>query len=745
MTQNPRYRQLCLANVRSLRKQINEVSAAARYMFESRENCLLCFTATWLNESVSNDSLEINGFGLPIRLDRDALKTRKTIGGGVCKYINERWCNNYVVRESLCTEDIELLSISVRPYYLPREFGQVSITVVYIPPDSNEKNAAETIHNVVNKLDALSADAPKLILGDFNKCNLKKVLPTFHQYVDCDTRKNKTIDLCYGNIKRAYKAVAKPPIGTSDHNAVHLIPAYKQTLKIQKPTEKTVKVWTEEALDQLKGCFECTQWETFEQTDNLDEFSTVVTDYINYCVDTIIPVKQIKIFPNNKPWITKEMKSVLNEKKRAFRNGDRIEVKVIQKKIAEYSKECKDRYKEKIEKQFSDNNTRQAWKGVKTLLGTNTKRQGINVPDCQAFAENLNVFYTRFDNCDFSKERECVYESLPEGEHISITEESVISAFSNINMRRAGGPDNIMGVVLKECRYQLCCVFQNMYQMSIDLHRIPSIWKTSNIVPVPKKQNPTVNNDYRPVALTSIAMKCFERIIKTRLVAEISDVLDPLQFAYRTRRGVEDATITLLHNIYKHLEMADSYVRILFVDFSSAFNTIQPHLLMTKLKNMDVNPNIIKWLKSFLVDRSQFVSVNGVKSSVLHTSTGAPQGCVLSPVLFILYTNDCRSLVNNCFTVKFADDAALAGLLRDSELLYRCDIQNFIKWCQDNYLFLNVKKTKEMIIDFRRNRPALDPIVIDNQNIEIVTEYKYLGTIIDHKLTWNSNTEHTYL
>ena len=144
------------------------------------------------------------------------------------------------------------------------------------------------------------------------------------------------------------------------------------------------------------------------------------------------------------------------------------------------------------------------------------------------------------------------------------------------------------------------------------------------------------------------------------------------------------------------------------------------------------------------MNRQQIVSVNGQQSSPMFVSTGAPQGCVLSPLLFILYTNDCKCFENDCLNVKFADDVAFAGMIRNSELLYRESIRKFTEWCKENYLVLNVQKTKEMIIDFRKRKTLLTPITIDSQVIERVNEYKYLGTIIDDKLTWNSNTDFIY-
>ena len=165
------------------------------------------------------------------------------------------------------------------------------------------------------------------------------------------------------------------------------------------------------------------------------------------------------------------------------------------------------------------------------------------------------------------------------------------------------------------------------------------------IVPVPKIKTPKSLNDYRPVALTSFVMKTFEKIVKEEILCVPQTKLDPLQFAYRAGRGVEDATGTLLNMVLDHLNGAKNFARLLFIDLASAFNCIQPHILADGLSSIhNIDPGLIRWLVNFLTDRSQKVKVNGVLSDVLLSSTGSPQGCVLSPLLFVLHTNECLLL-----------------------------------------------------------------------------------------------------
>ena len=717
-------------------------------MSEFRDACMFCISETWFCDMIDNDSVAIDGFGVPFRTDRNFAISGKQSGGGVCLYINQRWCNsaNVTVRKQLNTSDLDLLAVSLRPRYLPREFGQIFVTVVYTPPHANPARAASQIADVVRDLQLISPDAPNFIAGDFNSCELRTCLPTFHQYVSVPTRKTKTIDRLYGNIPDAYKSFVLPSVGKSDHDCAYLIPSYLPKIKSQPIVKKTVKVWSPDSIEQLQGCFDCTDWNMFlESSESIHEAVDVVSDYIRFCEDNFIATKTIKLFPNNKPWISKSLKATLNEKKIAFRTGDKAERKRVQAKLRKEIQAAKRKYKEKVESQFEHGSIADAWKGLKTLSGQKKPKldnYDFSINNQIKMAEELNSFYCRFESDDTKDDANDIISCLTQAvddDADEIDSATVECMFKRLNVRKAAGPDGIGGRILRLCAAQLCVIFSQLFSWSVRDCIVPRLWKHSIICPVPKSSKTKELNDYRPVALTSIAMKCFERILLSRLLRYTQPFSDPLQFAYKSNRSTNDATLTLLHNAYNHVETPDSYVRILFIDFSSAFNTIQPHLMAQKLLSYTVPPRLVLWIVHFLVSRSQVVRFHSALSSLKETSTGAPQGTVLSPLLFTLYTNDCRG-TDVTPVIKYSDDSALEDL-SNSNSVYFSAVDKFSSWCKQNYLDLNVKKTKELVIDFRRQHAPLPDLVIDGVTVERVIQYKYLGAIIDEKLNFNANTQ----
>ncbi|KAK0132364.1 hypothetical protein N1851_032758 [Merluccius polli] len=221
---------------------------------------------------------------------------------------------------------------------------------------------------------------------------------------------------------------------------------------------------------------------------------------------------------------------------------------------------------------------------------------------CEKLKRTLNTFYARFEANSVSADTAGTAASATEAGNLagedhplSISEHDMRKALRRVNSRRAAGPDGIPRQVLKSCAEQLAPVFTSIVTLSLAHSVISKCFKTSTIITLPKKTNPSCFNDYRSVALTSA----------------VRNSLDPLQFAYRPNKSTDVITIShVLHCTISHLDIGKgNSVHLLYMDYSLAFHTIVPLKLVTKLRDLGLSSLICSWLQSLLTDRPQVVTV----------------------------------------------------------------------------------------------------------------------------------------
>ncbi len=137
------------------------------------------------------------------------------------------------------------------------------------------------------------------------------------------------------------------------------------------------------------------------------------------------------------------------------------------------------------------------------------------------------------------------------------------------------------------------------------------------------------------------------------------------------------------------------------------------------------------------------MKVGQFTSNPITLNVGAPQGCVLSPLLYSLYTHDCVSSHSSTSIIKFADDTVVLGLISNNdETAYLDEVERLTSWCQDNCFSLNVSKTKELIVDFRkRHLLPYTPLMISGTPVERVSSFKYLSVNISEDLTWTTHIQ----
>ncbi|KAI3370023.1 hypothetical protein L3Q82_024817 [Scortum barcoo] len=592
-------------------------AALTRLQREYRECSLMHFTETWLNHLTPDSLVQLDGGFHLVRADRDIRESGKKKGGELRSAGREH------------------------PALLPAEgvFSHVIAITTYIPPPSANANAAcELLHSVVAQL---QTEHPQAFLPHHR--GFQPRFPVCHS-------------------PQLPPLITPPPAGPLRSQPGPSAPCLHTCGEETAPRQRRVKQWSEEARDALRDCFDTTDWEVLcgPHEQDIDSLTDCITDYINFCVETTVPTKRVRCFSNNKPWVTPDLRALLQEKRRAFQSGDRDELRRVQRDLKRKIKECKASYRRKMEDHLQQNNAREVWRGLQAISG-----QGEN------------------------------------------------AAEEDQSPGKPQGPDGISSRLLRDCADQLCqVVCYIFFNLSLSLERVPVLWKTSCVVPVPKTSRPKEPNHFRPVALTtSHLMKALERIVLRHL---------------RPLRSLS------------HLEDAGNTVRITFFDFSSAFNTIHPSLLRVKLERAGARPDqLAAWVTNYLTDRPQFVRLQDCVSDVVVCSTGAPQGTVLSPFLFTLYTSDFTYSTDSCHLQKFSDDTAIVGCVSEgNDCEYRKVIMDFVDWCELNHLQVNASKTKEMVIDFSRKPSDIAPVNIQGLDIERVRTYKYLGVHLNNKLDW---------
>lgn len=323
----------------------------------------------------------------------------------------------------------------------------------------------------------------------------------------------------------------------------------------------------------------------------------------------------------------------------------------------------------------------------------------------------------------------------------------IIRIINRLQSKSSYGYDNLSTKLLKYLKHDLCKPLAVIINQTLISGTFPSQLKIAKVIPVYKKDDPTLLTNYRPISVLPSISKVFEKSIFNQLHTFFKNnkLYFNSQYGFREAHSTEHATIELIDRLIFEMDKGNTPITV-FMDLSKAFDTIDHKILLHKLEYYGIRGQALNLFKSYLTDRKQFVMYEDTASGYQNVKTGVPQGSILGPLLFIIYINDlCVSTAEFDF-ISYADDTTLflSFNMSETELATtaECLMNNLEKvndWLKLNKLSLNISKTKCMVFHTPQKRVQKPEISICNESIEYVSDFNFLGIVINENLNWKSH------
>ena len=473
------------------------------------------------------------------------------------------------------------------------------------------------------------------------------------------------------------------------------------------------------------------------------------------------------------PWFDSEVFESCREKERL-----RIKLKVTKKRHAENNlgnpgvknlatlqelldaevkfqasrREVRRLIRSKMNSNFSDKQsenaiTKKFWSYVKSSSNTHRIPETVHHNDTFRvdYKGQANLFNNFFRD-QFSSPSKYDIQINYSGNHdISFSVPQIEKFLKNLDPNKAPGPDRIHGKILKNCAKNLAIPLALLYQTSYYTCSIPREWKLANVVPVFKKGSKNAVQNYRPISLTSLVMKVYERVIAAELLSIVESKIEPRQHGFLPLKSCESQLIPFTDSLARCLNRG-SRTDIIYFDFAKAFDSVNHDIILDKLKNQyGINGLLLKFFVEYLSSRVQRVVIGNELSEELPVASGVPQGSILGPLLFVLFINDIGNDINKGSSLLlYADDTKLFREISNDHdcLLLQQDINTLNNWATANKMKFHPDKCKVLSVSLQRSNRDPFPYKLSGVPLQHVNSEKDLGVHIASNLCWTNHCNH---
>lgn len=736
---------VCHVNCQSLFAHID----VFRNFFGMMDCHIICLSETWLRPGITDAMVRLPGYSL-YRCDR-----LSGMGGGVAFYLAD-----HLAASILCSSET---ATRARPEYIVAEIAanyrsRLLLAVVYRPPNTGYLN--EFFQRILE----LQVNYRYLIIfGDFNADMMRDTFdsqqmnsfitaaglycvpykPTHH------LRNSSTLlDLCI--IDDEEKLVEYGQHGAAFLSAHDLI-NIKYDIEIKRRSGRHVvcRDWRNFDIDSFRADVNKMDWTNLITSDNIDE----KIEIFNYeLLKVHVPLRERYFKHLPAPWLTSDIKSAMRDRDlarrawRRHRNDDNYNLfKSLRNGVQSMVRQAKQEYYENI---FNcTRNANEIWKGLRHLGLIRNRNSGARL---SCTVEELNRFFT-----DGEAELFSVGSDLSEDFFVGNFDDSSFywSHVTPLEIRRAilrttsnaVGMDGVSLLLLKLTMDSVMPILEHIFNFSLQFgcSRHSGSLRLFDLSPKLKTRHLV-----RIIGLPTLS-KALERVVYEQIRGFLEDakLLDPCQFAYRSDHSTQACIVSMLDGV-RHAADRRMVTVSVFFDFSKAFDRVDHYTLIGKLKDLNFSCNALRWIHSYLTERTQAVrdTFDDTLSSFCPVTAGLPQGSVLGPLLFTLYLLDFGRVPRHCKYSFYADDLQVYMHCEPRDLveaIFRIneDIEAIQDWSLANDLLLNSGKTQAIIVGTSRYINAIDLTIIPKIRVngavlQYSTSVRYLGVTIMNTLSW---------